>query len=248
MRKPIIAGNWKMHKTGAQAVALVQELAKMISSDLAVDVVVCPPFTALYPVKALLGRTIKLGAQNLYWEEQGAFTGEISVSMLADAGCSYVIIGHSERRQFFGETDAGVNKKLKVALAGQLIPILCVGETLAEKEAEATYSRITSQVELALAGLSALEVAGMVIAYEPIWAIGTGRTATALDANSVCVLIRQVVGRLFDQVTAGAVRIQYGGSVKPDNIAELMDQTDIDGVLVGGASLEAATFARIVHY
>jgi len=248
MRKPIIAGNWKMHKTVAEAVALVQDLSKLTAGAEA-EVVVCPPFTALYSVRgSLTGSGIKLGAQDVYWEAQGAFTGEVSPPMLKDAGCEFVIIGHSERRQFFAETDETVNKKLKAALAQGLTPIFCVGESLEQREAGDTERWVGSQVKNGLVGLSAGEVAAMVIAYEPIWAIGTGRTASSDDANAVCALVRRTVAGLYDKATADKVRIQYGGSVKPDNIAELMAKSDIDGALVGGASLDAATFAKIVKY
>lgn len=248
MRKPIIAGNWKMHKTAAEAAAFVRELAPLVAGA-AADVVVCPPFTALTAAKAALAGTgIKLGAQNLHWEKQGAFTGEISAPMLADAGCDHVIIGHSERRQYFAETDDGVNKKLHAALIVSLVPIVCVGETLAEREAGATETVVARQVRAGLAGLTPAQAADIVVAYEPVWAIGTGRTATAADANAVCAFIRRLVAELFGAAAADAVRIQYGGSVKPENAAELMAMSDIDGALVGGASLDAATFAKIVKY
>lgn len=249
MRKPIIAGNWKMHKTVTEALELIQELGKMVVGAEKAEVVVCPPFTALYPARGTLGTAgIKLGAQDVYWENQGAFTGEISPLMLKDVGCDYVIIGHSERRQFFGETDETVNKKLKAALAQGLTPILCVGESLAEREAGATEQLVGSQVKSDLTGLTSEQVSGMVIAYEPIWAIGTGRTASADDANAVCAFVRRTVAEEFGSAVAAKVRVQYGGSVKPDNIAELMSKSDIDGALVGGASLDAATFAKIVKY
>lgn len=248
MRKPIIAGNWKMHKTVAEALELIQELGKLVA-DARAEVVVCPPFTALYPSRSALGASgIRLGAQDVYWENQGAFTGEISPLMLKDAGCDFVIIGHSERRQYFNETDETVNKKLKAALAQGLTPILCVGESLAEREAGTTERLVGSQVKSDLAGLAPEQVSAMIIAYEPIWAIGTGRTASADDANAVCAFVRRTVAELFGSAVAEKVRVQYGGSVKPDNIAELMAKSDIDGALVGGASLDAATFAKIVKY
>lgn len=248
MRKPIIAGNWKMHKTVTEALGIIEDLSKM-AADATAEVVVCPPFTALYPARSALATSgIKLGAQDVYWETQGTFTGEISPLMLKDAGCDYVIIGHSERRQFFSETDETVNKKLKAVLAQGLIPILCVGESLAEREAGDTERLVGSQVKNGLAGLTPEQVSGMVIAYEPIWAIGTGRTASADDANAVCAFVRRTVAEQFGSAVAEQVRIQYGGSVKPDNIAELMAKSDIDGALVGGASLDAATFAKIVKY
>lgn len=249
MRKPIIAGNWKMHKNIGEAVALVRELAELTADVKEVDMVVCPPFTALYPVSEELKNTgIGLGAQNMYWEKQGAFTGEVSPVMLKDAGCQYVIIGHSERRQYFVETDETVNKKVKTALSYNLIPIMCVGETLEQRETGTTEAIIGQQVKGGLAGLTSAEVAGMVIAYEPIWAIGTGRTASADDANTVCGFVRKTVAELFDIQTAASVRIQYGGSVKPSNIAELMAKSDIDGALVGGAALDAAGFSQIIKF
>ncbi|MDT8904085.1 triose-phosphate isomerase [Anaeroselena agilis] len=248
MRKPIIAGNWKMHKTIAETVALVNELAPLVGGA-AAEVVVCPPFTALAAAKAAIaGTAIKLGAQDMHWEKQGAYTGEVSAAMLKDAGCDCVIIGHSERRQYFAEKDETVNKKLHAALAGGLAPIVCVGETLAEREAGETERVVDRQVRQGLAGLTAGQAAALVVAYEPVWAIGTGRTASAEDAAAVCAFIRRLAAELFGKDAAGAMRIQYGGSVKPDNIAELMAKADIDGALVGGASLEAATFAKIVNY
>jgi len=249
MRKPIIAGNWKMHKTVAEALSLISDLDKLVTAEGKAEVVVCPPFTALYPARGILGSSaIRLGAQDVFWETQGAYTGEVSPAMLQDAGCKFVIIGHSERRQFFAETDETVNKKLKAAFAQGLIPIMCVGETLAEREAGDTERIVGSQAKNGLDGLSAEQVAGMVIAYEPIWAIGTGRTASAEDANAVCSFIRRSVAAIFGGAVADALRIQYGGSVKPDNIAELMAKSDIDGALVGGASLNAVTFAKLVNY
>lgn len=249
MRKPILAGNWKMHKTVTEAVALAQELGKLTADAKAVDIVVCPTFTSLFVVReALSGTNIKLGAQNMHWEKQGAFTGEISPGMLKDVGCQYVIIGHSERRQYFAETDQTVNHKLKAAFANEITPIFCVGETLEQRESGTTEAVVCEQVRAGLAGLSAEQVASMVIAYEPIWAIGTGRTASAEDANAVCRFIRITVAKLFGQESADKVRIQYGGSVKADNIAELMAKSDIDGALVGGAALDAVGFSKIVKF
>lgn len=249
MRKPIIAGNWKMHKTVAETVELIKGLAPLAASAGDVETVICPPFTALYAAKAALGGSrIKLGAQNLHWEKQGAFTGEVSAAMLKEAGCDYVIIGHSERRQYFGETDETVAKRLGAALAGGLIPIVCVGETLDEREAGRTEAVIGKQLRGGLAGLSGEQAGEIVIAYEPVWAIGTGRTASAGDANAVCAFIRRTLAELFGGECAAAIRIQYGGSVKPENIAQLMAESDIDGALVGGASLDAATFAKIIRY
>lgn len=249
MRKPIIAGNWKMHKTAAEAVTVVKELAELTRGVKGVDIVVCPTFTSLHAVKeAVAGTDIKLGAQNVHWEKSGAYTGEIAADMLKDAGCQYAIVGHSERRQYFGESDETVNKRVKAALASGLIPIMCVGESLEQREAGTTETVVGNQVRAGLAGLNAQDVAGMVIAYEPVWAIGTGRTASSDDANAVCAFIRTTVAAMFGQQAADSVRIQYGGSVKPSNIAELMAKSDIDGALVGGASLKADEFSKIVKY
>lgn len=229
--------------------AFVEELKPWVRDVYDVDIVVCPPFTALSSVKrAIADSQIKLGGQNLHWEKEGAYTGEISAAMLVDAGCGYVIIGHSERRQYFGETDALVNKKIKAALLHQLVPIVCVGETLEQREAGVTRTICDRQVRRALVDLKPEQVASLVIAYEPVWAIGTGRTATAADAQDVIAYIRQVVADVAGSVAAEAVRIQYGGSVRPDNIDELMAQADIDGVLVGGASLKPDSFGSIVNY
>ena len=248
-RIPVIAGNWKMYKTISEAIALVQELSGAVAGATGREIVICPPFTALAAVKpALAGTNIKLGAQNLNWDPQGAFTGEISAPMLKDVGCDYVIIGHSERRQYFAETDENVSRKLKAALAAGLIPIVCVGESLSEREAGITSSVVSRQVKLGLADLAPEAAKTIIIAYEPIWAIGTGRTATAEDANAMCAFIRLTVTGMFGTPVADAMRIQYGGSVKPDNVDELMSTSDIDGALVGGASLKAADFARIVNF
>jgi triosephosphate isomerase len=248
MRKPIIAGNWKMHKTATASEAFVRDLCKVVGQT-EVEVVVCPNFTALLPVGLAIRTTsVKLGAQNMHWEEQGAFTGEISPAMLNDVGCNYVLVGHSERRQYFAETDETVNKKVKSALQHGLTPIFCVGETLGQREAGQTKTVIGTQLQGGLEGITAEQVASLVIAYEPVWAIGTGRTASSGDAQEVCQFIRSTVAKLVGKSGADAVRIQYGGSVKADNIDELMAQPDIDGVLVGGASLDVDTFARIVKY
>jgi len=248
MRKPIIAGNWKMYKTVGEATAMLKELCRLPLPE-TVEVVVCPAFTALYPAQAALaGSKIKLGAQNVHWEEKGAFTGEISAVMLRDAGCEYVIVGHSERRQYFAETDESVNKKTKAVLAAGLTPIVCVGETLAQREAGDTENVIVRQVKDGLTGITPQQAAGLVIAYEPVWAIGTGKTASAADAAQGCSLIRRTVAELFGSEAASQLRIQYGGSVKPENIAELMAEADIDGALVGGASLEAGSFCKIICY
>lgn len=249
MRKPIIAGNWKMHKTVGEALALARELCGITAGVTDVEIVICPTFTALYPVRmAICEGPLRLGAQNIHWEAQGAFTGEIAPAMVKEVGCTYVIIGHSERRQYFGETDDTVNKKVKAAFANELIPIMCVGETLEQREAGITEGVVGRQVRQGLTGLSAEQVAEMVIAYEPVWAIGTGRTASSEDANAVCRFIRQVVAELTGAESAEKVRIQYGGSVKGENIAELMAKSDIDGALVGGASLDADSFAKIVKF
>jgi triosephosphate isomerase len=249
MRRPIIAGNWKMHNTCSQGVALVQELAKLTADAKDVDIVVCPTFTTLSAVATALKNTkIHLGAQNMHWEKKGAFTGEITAEMLKDVCCEYAIIGHSERRQYFAETDETVNKKVKAALEAGLTPIMCCGESLEQREAGTTEALVGEQVKAGLAGLSTDQAAQVVIAYEPIWAIGTGRTASADDANAVCAFIRRTLAGIFGQATADKIRIQYGGSVKADNISELMAKSDIDGALVGGASLDATGFSKIVKF
>jgi len=247
MRKPIVAGNWKLNKTPHEAIILVNELKREIVDIEAVDVVLCPPFTALGDVADTLTDTnIALGAQNIFWEDAGAFTGEISAPMLKDLGVSYVIIGHSERRQYFHETNETVNKRLRAALKHGLTPIVCVGENLSQREANKTFDIIKDHCEGSLNGLSAEEMKKVVLAYEPVWAIGTGKTATPQQAQEVHAFIRQLLGKMFDVETANSVRIQYGGSVTPDNIVSLMAQADIDGALVGGASLKAPSFAAIV--
>ena len=252
-RRPLISGNWKMHHNHLEAIQVVQKLSyRLTSEDYAgVDVSVHPPFTALRSIQLLLDDQripIALGAQNCHWEDKGAYTGEVSVPMLAKLDVVYVIVGHSERRELFGETDDDVRRKLDAVLAGGMTPIVCVGETLEERESGATEGKVTGQVEAALKGLPAEQAAGLVIAYEPIWAIGTGRTATPDDAQTTIALIRQVAGGVQGDDVAARIRIQYGGSVKPTNIAELMAQPDIDGALVGGASLDPDDFARIVQY
>jgi triosephosphate isomerase len=248
MRKPIIAGNWKMNNTVEEALKLVEELKPLVKGA-TTDVVVCPTFVCLDAViKAVKGTNIKVGAQNLYFEEKGAFTGEISPIMLQKMGVDYVVIGHSERRQYFNETDESVNKKLKAAFAHDLLPILCVGESLEEREANITEEVVARQVKLDLAGLTAQQVEKLVVAYEPIWAIGTGKTATDDQANAVNAFIRKTIATLFGQEVADKTRVQYGGSVKPSTIKAQMAKSDIDGALVGGASLVAADFAAIVNY
>ncbi|KAI4453358.1 triosephosphate isomerase [Holotrichia oblita] len=238
-----------MHKTGQEGRELVKALHALTANVKDVEIVVCPPFTALAQVgEAVLGTNIKLGAQNVYFEAKGAFTGEISTDMLKALNCDYVIIGHSERRQYFGETDESVNKKTKAALKAGLIPIVCVGETLTEREQGITEKIVEKQVRGGLSELSPAEASGLVIAYEPVWAIGTGRTASADDADAVCAFIRKILSDMFGTESANKIRIQYGGSVKPDNVSELMGKQDIDGALVGGASLEAETFSKLVLY
>lgn len=248
-RKPVIAGNWKMFNTIDESTELVQALIPMTNELSDREILICPAFTALSAVKPLLaGTNIRLGAQNVHWEDKGAFTGETSPVMLKDAGCEYVIIGHSERRQYFAETDENVNRKIKAALTVNLIPIVCVGESLSEREAGITSSVINRQIKIGLASLTPENARNIVIAYEPVWAIGTGRTASAADANAVCSFIRLTITGMLGTYVADSIRIQYGGSVKPDNIDELMSCSDIDGALVGGASLKVAEFARIANF
>ena len=247
MRKPIIAGNWKMHKTIAEALEFVNEVKDRVNND-KVEAVICAPFTLLKDLKqATKGTNIKIGAQNMHFEEKGAFTGEISPLMLKELDMDYVVIGHSERRQYFNETDETVNKKVLKALEVGIDPILCVGETLEEREAGNTKDVCKVQVEKALENVSKEDLANVVIAYEPVWAIGTGKTATSEDANDVIAYIREVVANLYGEL-ANEVRIQYGGSVKPSNVAEIMNQSDIDGALVGGASLEANDYVELVNF
>ncbi|HHU81589.1 MAG TPA: triose-phosphate isomerase [Firmicutes bacterium] len=249
MRRPLIAGNWKMFKTTGEARALVNGLKESLAGNNGVEVAFCPPFTALAAVAELVaGTPFQLGAQNLFWEDEGAYTGEISGLMLKDLGCCYVIIGHSERRQYFGETDEQVNKKVKAAFKHGLEPILCVGETLAQREAGETEQLVKTQVEKALAGVPAEAAQRIVIAYEPIWAIGTGRSSSGADAGRVTGLIRQTLAALYSPELAGKIRILYGGSVKPGNIEEFMAEPEIDGALVGGASLDINSFTGIVLY
>ena len=247
MRKPIIAGNWKLNKTIDEAVELVTLLKRELSDVSEVDIVVCPVFTELSVINDIvLESNIGLGAQNMHWEDFGAFTGEISAPIIKDAGAQYVIIGHSERRQYFGETNETVNKKIKAALNCGLTPIVCVGEVLEERESEKTFDVIKAQIEESLAGFSVDELGKMVIAYEPVWAIGTGKTATPQQAQEVHKFIRELIAKIANDEVAEALRIQYGGSVKPDNVKELMSQSDIDGALVGGASLKPDSFIAIV--
>jgi triosephosphate isomerase len=250
MRRYLIAGNWKMYKTLAEATALVGELkAGLTQRPEDVDVLVAPPFTALAAVAgAIEGSGIALGAQNMHTELEGAFTGEISPRMLKDAGCTHVILGHSERRQLFGETDEGVGRKARVALDQGLIPILCVGETLAERESNRTLEVVERQVERALRDLTPDEAARALIAYEPVWAIGTGLAATPEQAQEVHAAIRKQVSKSHGEAVANALLILYGGSVKPDNAKSLMGQADIDGALVGGACLKSESFLKIIHF
>jgi triosephosphate isomerase len=245
-RRKFVCGNWKMHKTAGEAVQLVRELRQKLEGATA-QVAVAPPFTALSAVKqALQGSAIQLFGQNCHHEKQGAFTGEVSAPMLKDAGCDGVILGHSERRQYFAETDEWIGKKLRAALAEGLHPIVCVGETLQEREGGKTWEVVSRQVRGALGGLDGAALKLVTLAYEPVWAIGTGRTATTAQAQEVHAQIRALLRELGGAAVAGAVRIQYGGSVKPDNAKDLMSQPDIDGALVGGASLKATDFAAIV--
>ncbi|MCS7220195.1 MAG: triose-phosphate isomerase [Anaerolineae bacterium] len=248
MRKPIIAGNWKMHKTVTEAECLVREMRDQLTAVPSVEKVLCPPFIAIDRIAGLLqGTDVSLGAQNMHWEDQGAFTGEVSPLMLKGL-CRYVILGHSERRTYFGETDEIVNRKAKAALRHGLIPIICVGETEAQHDAGETEAVVRGQVQAALSGLTADQVAGLVIAYEPVWAIGTGRAATAEQAQAVIGgVVRMTIARLYDQDTAQRVRIQYGGSTNSKNIGEIVSQPDIDGALVGGASLRADEFVAMVR-
>jgi triosephosphate isomerase (TIM) len=248
-RRPILAGNWKMNMTATQARELASKLIPLVAGVKDRDIVVGPPFTSLAAVaETIKGTNIGLAAQNLHWEEKGAFTGEISADMLLDSGCKYVIIGHSERRQYFGETDETVNKKARQALKKALLPILCVGETLAEREAGKLNKIIGRQVTGGLKDISTEDMKKVVIAYEPVWAIGTGKTATPEQANEVHALIRQKVKALYSADIAEGLRIQYGGSVTPENVSTLMTMPDIDGALVGGASLKPESFAALVKF
>ena len=248
MRTPLVAGNWKMFKTVHEAVAFAKELKSLVRDATGLDIVVAPPFTALHPVAdALRSTNVAVAAQDLYWEKEGAFTGEVSAGMVREAGGEYAIIGHSERRRLFGETDVSVNRKIQAAFGSGLTPIVCVGETLDERESGTTDEKCCGQIEVAFAGLSSANAERCVVAYEPIWAIGTGRNATADDADATIGVIR---ARLREQIgdTADQMRILYGGSVKPGNIAELMAMPEIDGALVGGASLDPDEFARVIRY
>lgn len=248
MRRPLVAGNWKMYKTAAQARELARSIAAQVGRNCeVVDVVLCPPFTSLQAVgEALAGTSIALGAQNMHWENEGAFTGEISPEMILTTGGAYVILGHSERRQYFAETDEQVNRKLKAALRAGLAPIVCVGETLEQRQAGQIEAVVLGQVRAALQGLGEAELLKIALAYEPVWAIGTGHTATPAQAEEVHSLIRSSLRQHCGEGVAEALRIQYGGSVKPENAAELFAQQNIDGGLIGGAALKADSFAAIV--
>lgn len=248
-RKPVIAGNWKMYKSRSEVVGTLEELRKLVDGHAGVEVVVCPTFTSLAAAAEVLkGSTIKLGAQNVHWADEGAFTGEISTAMLLESGCDYVVIGHSERRQYFGETDETVCKRTAKALTTTLTPIVCVGETLTQREAGQVESVILGQLQTGLAGLTEDLISRIIIAYEPVWAIGTGKTATPEVAEEVHAMIRNWLRETYSAELADGLRILYGGSVKPGNISELMSQPDIDGALVGGASLDPGSFAQLVKF
>jgi triosephosphate isomerase len=249
MRRAVIAGNWKMFKTVKEAVGLVSDLKKNLSPASDREFIVAPPFTALFSVaQEMRGSTLKLSAQDCFWEKEGAYTGEVAPPMLKDAGCSHVIIGHSERRQYFGETDETVNKKVKASLEAGLIPIMCIGETLEEREEEKTFSVVERQLKGGMKDLSILDSEGFIIAYEPVWAIGTGKTATPEQAEEVHSFIRKMLGKIYERNLSSGIRILYGGSVKSENIDALMAKPDIDGALVGGASLKADAFLRICKF
>ena len=249
IRIPLIAGNWKMYKTTAEAKAFAEEFSKLYK-DTDVRAAICAPFTQLVALKeAFAGTNIKLGAQNVHFEDEGAFTGEISVEMLKEIGVDYCIIGHSERREYFAETDETVNLKLKKLFSSsEIIPILCVGENLSEREAGNAFDVVEGQLKTDLEGIDKADVSKLVIAYEPIWAIGTGKTATPEQAGEMCAHIRNIVEKLYDEDTCDSVIIQYGGSVKPENASEIMNMDEIDGALVGGASLDASKFIKIVNF
>jgi len=247
MRKKVIAGNWKMNMNLYESQKLVSEILNGLGKDSKAEVIVCPPFTSLSDVNSLLKSTqIKLGAQNMYYEESGAYTAEISADMLKSVGCEYVILGHSERRLIFNESDDLINKKIKVALAKELKPIFCIGELLEQRESDETMMVITGQIEKGLEGITSDQMKNIIVAYEPVWAIGTGKTATPQQANEVHLFIRELVAKKFSPAVAENLIIQYGGSVKPENSGELLSQKDIDGALVGGACLKADSFLSII--
>lgn len=249
MRKPLIAGNWKLAKTIDEAVTTVKDLKALVNDVKDREILVCPVFTSLKPVcDALKGSNIHVGAQDLFWEDKGAFTGEVSAPLIKDAGCSHVIIGHSERRQFFHETNEAVGKKTLAALKHGLTPVVCIGELLAERESGKTFAVNEKQIREGLGVISKEQAAKIVIAYEPVWAIGTGKVATPAQAEEVHIYIRKTVANMFGTDVAEGIRILYGGSVKPENVSELMSQKNIDGALVGGASLDAVSFSKIVKY
>ncbi len=249
MRKPVIAGNWKMHKNITETQEFIEKLNSELTLVLDIEVIICPPFTCLQAaVDICRGTAIRVSGQNMHWEKNGAYTGEISPIMLKELGVTYCIIGHSERRQYFAESNRTVNKKIKAALKHEIIPIICVGETLDERENGLVFAVIKQQVTEVLEGLNSSQVAGLIIAYEPIWAIGTGRTATAEDAEEIIVKIRSVITEVFGKESGQQVRILYGGSVRSDNIAGLMEKEDIDGALVGGASLQVESFLKLIRY
>lgn len=249
MRRPIMAGNWKMHKTVRDTLKFIEEFKPLVQDSNHCDIVIAPPFTALVEaVRAVRGTRIGISAQDVFWESEGAYTGAISVSMLVDAGCRYTIIGHSERRHYFGENDETVNKRIGAALRAGLVPIVCVGELLADREAKLTQNVIQTQYRQGLAGLTGEDFSRIILAYEPVWAIGTGHTATSEFAEQVHQFIRSMVQEQYGEELAQDLRILYGGSVKPENIKGLMAQADIDGVVVGDASLKASSFASIVNY
>ncbi len=248
-RTPLIAGNWKMYKTNAEAVATAGRLVELVADTSDVDIMIAPVFTAIDPVSRVVnGSRVGLGAQNLHWEKEGAYTGEISADMLISAGCQYVIIGHSERRQYFGETDETVNRKISAAIAANLVPVFCIGETESERESGNTFSVLDKQVKDGLKEKVVEDLGSLVIAYEPVWAIGTGKTATSDQAQEAHQYIRSLIDDVFGTALADSVRILYGGSVKPANVTELMAMPDIDGALVGGASLDAESFSQIVKF
>jgi triosephosphate isomerase (TIM) len=248
-RTPLIAGNWKMHKTGEEAARTTRQLRELVAGTSGVEVMIAPPFTALYQVaEAIAGSPIKLGAQNMYWESQGAFTGEVAPPMLKELGCTYVILGHSERRQLFGETDKQVNRKLSAAIQAGLAPVVCIGETESERELEQTFSVLDKQIKNGLEGFVSKDLESLVLAYEPVWAIGTGKTATKEQAQEAHAYIRNRLAEWLGAGFAEGIRILYGGSVKPSNIKELMAMPDVDGALVGGASLDPESFSRLAHY
>ena len=247
MRTPLVAGNWKMFKTVAEAVAFAKEFKALVKDVQGVDIVLAPAFTAVHAVaEAVRATNVAVAAQDVYWEKEGAFTGEVSAAMVREAGAEYVIVGHSERRRLFADTDVAVNRKLRAALGADLTPIMCIGETLEEREANATLTVLDRQLKDGLDGLAPAQVADLVIAYEPVWAIGTGRNATAAQAQDAHAHVRGRLRQWFGAETAEKTRILYGGSVKPDNIAELLREADVDGALVGGASLDVKSFGEIV--